>query len=202
MELSKRQKEIIEIVKKQGPVSSKKIADNLGLSRATIRSDLSILSMLNILDAKPNVGYYLIQEDYQIRDIERLYKKSVSEIMSDPIHVEEKTSIYDTIVKMFLEDVGSIVVINDKGKLSGVISRKDLLKMSIGQSNLKTTPVSLAMTRKPKIISVTPESTFIDAARKIRYHKIDFLPVIKNSDEVIGRISKTTIIKEFIDYID
>ncbi|HKL12496.1 MAG TPA: helix-turn-helix transcriptional regulator [Halanaerobiales bacterium] len=202
MELSKRQKEIIEIVKNQGPISSKNIADQLGLSRATIRSDLSILSMLKILDAKPNVGYYLLQEDYQLREIERLYKKDIKEIMSDPIHVEEKTSIYDTIVKMFLEDVGSIVVLNENKKLSGVISRKDLLKMSIGQSNLKNTPVSLAMTRRPKIITVNPEATFIDAARKIRYHKIDFLPVINENDEVIGRISKTTIIRSFVDYVD
>ncbi len=202
MELSKRQKEIIEIVKKQGPVSSKKISDDLGLSRATIRSDLSILSMLNILDAKPNVGYYLIEEDYELKEIETLYNKSVEDVMNDPIQVDEETSIYDTIVKMFLEDVGSIVVVNNEERISGVISRKDLLKMSIGQSNLKNTPVSLAMTRKPKIISVSPESTFIDAARKIRRHKIDFLPVINNKDEVVGRVSKTTIIKTLVDYTD
>lgn len=202
MELSKRQKEIIEIVKNNGPVSSKNIAEELGLSRATIRSDLSILTMLKILDAKPNVGYYLIQEDYQQHEIEVLYKKNVKEIMTEPIQVNEKTSIYDTIVKMFLEDVGSIVVVSEEGQLSGVISRKDLLKMSIGQNDLKNTPVSLAMTRKPKIISVSPDSSFIDAARKIRYHKIDFLPVIDNNEDVIGRISKTTIIKSFVDYID
>lgn len=202
MELSKRQKEIIEIVKKQGPVSSKKISDNLGLSRATIRSDLSILSMLNILDAKPNVGYYLIEEDYELKEIETLYNKKADEIMTAPIHVDEETSIYDTIVKMFLEDVGSIVVVNNEERISGVISRKDLLKMSIGQSNLKNTPVSLAMTRKPKIISVSPDSTFIEAARKIRQHKIDFLPVINSNDEVVGRISKTTIIKALVDYTE
>jgi len=125
MELSKRQKEIIEIVKKQGPVSSKKISDDLGLSRATIRSDLSILSMLNILDAKPNVGYYLIEEDYELKEIETLYNKKVEDVMNDPIQVDEETSIYDTIVKMFLEDVGSIVVVNNEGRISGVISRKD-----------------------------------------------------------------------------
>ena len=202
MELSKRQKEIIEIVKEQGPVSSKKISDDLGLSRATIRSDLSILSMLNILDAKPNVGYYLIEEDYELKEIETLYNKKVEDVMNDPIQVDEETSIYDTIVKMFLEDVGSIVVVNNEGRISGVISRKDLLKMSIGQSNLKNTPVSLAMTRKPKIISVSPESTFIEAARKIREHKIDFLPVINNKEEVVGRVSKTTIIKTLVDYTD
>lgn len=202
MELSKRQKEIIEIVKKQGPVSSKKISDNLGLSRATIRSDLSILSMLNILDAKPNVGYYLIEEDYELKEIETLYNKKANEIMTEPIQVDEETSIYDTIVKMFLEDVGSIVVVNNEERISGVISRKDLLKMSIGQSNLKNTPVSLAMTRRPKIISVSPETTFIEAARKIRQHKIDFLPVINSSDVVVGRISKTSIIKTLVDYTE
>ncbi|MBS3810691.1 MAG: helix-turn-helix transcriptional regulator [Halanaerobiales bacterium] len=202
MELSKRQKEIIDIVKKEGPISSKLIAEKLDLSRATIRSDLSILSMLEILNAKPNVGYYLIQEDYKLKEIERLYNKKVSEIMSEPIKVEEETSIYDTILKMFLEDVGSIVVINNKGKLSGVISRKDLLKMSIGKNNLKKTPVSLAMTRNPKIISVFPDTTFIEAARKIRYHKIDFLPVVNEVKEVVGRISKTTIIKTFVDYTE
>jgi CBS domain-containing protein len=202
MELSKRQKEIIEIVKKQGPVSSKKISEDLGLSRATIRSDLSILSMLSILDAKPNVGYYLIEEDYELKEIETLYNKKVEDVMNGPIQVDEETSIYDTIVKMFLEDVGSIVVVNNEERISGVISRKDLLKMSIGQSNLKKTPVSLAMTRKPKIISVSPKSTFIDAARKIRQHKIDFLPVINNKDEVVGRVSKTTIIKTLVDYTD
>lgn len=202
MELSKRQKEIIEIVKKQGPVSSKKISDDLGLSRATIRSDLSILSMLKILDAKPNVGYYLIEEDYELKEIETLYNKKAKEIMTAPIQVDEETSIYDTIVKMFLEDVGSIVVVNNEEKISGVISRKDLLKMSIGQSNLKNTPVSLAMTRKPKIISVSPDSTFIDAARKIREHKIDFLPVINKNEEIMGRISKTTIIETLVDYTE
>lgn len=202
MELSKRQKEIIEIVKKRGPVSSKKISDDLGLSRATIRSDLSILSMLKILDAKPNVGYYLIEEDYELKEIETLYNKKAKEIMTAPIQVDEETSIYDTIVKMFLEDVGSIVVVNNEEKISGVISRKDLLKMSIGQSNLKNTPVSLAMTRKPKIISVSPDSTFIDAARKIREHKIDFLPVINKNEEIMGRISKTTIIETLVDYTE
>ncbi|MCF8008509.1 MAG: helix-turn-helix transcriptional regulator [Halanaerobiales bacterium] len=202
MELSKRQSEIIEIVKDKGPISSKRIADQLGLSRATIRSDLSILTMLKILEAKPNVGYYLIQENYKIKEIEKLYNKDVSQIMTKPIHVNEQTSIYDTIIKMFLEDVGSIVVINDQEKISGVISRKDLLKMSIGQNNLKKTPVSLAMTRRPKIVSITPESSFIDAAKKIRLHKIDFLPVIDQNDQVVGRVSKTTIIKTFVDYVD
>ena len=43
MELTKRQEEIIEIVKEGEPIIGDEIAERLGLSRATIRPDLSIL---------------------------------------------------------------------------------------------------------------------------------------------------------------
>src|SRR6056297_3920448 len=200
MELSERQLKIIDIVKENEPISSKDIADKLNLSRATLRTDLAVLTMVEILNAKPKVGYYYNDESHIVRDIEKLFNLSIKNIMSMPVNVGEEVSVYDAIVKMFLEDVGTIFVIDDEKKLSGVISRKDLLKMSIGQTDLKNTPVSLAMTRRPKIITVNPEATFIDAARKIRYHKIDFLPVINENDEVIGRISKTTIIRSSVDY--
>ena len=48
MKFSDRQTEIIEIVKEKGPITGDDIAEILGLSRATIRSDLSVLTMINI----------------------------------------------------------------------------------------------------------------------------------------------------------
>lgn len=56
--LSERQKKIAEIVRQAGPVAGEAIARELGLSRAALRSDLAILTMSGILDARPRVGYY------------------------------------------------------------------------------------------------------------------------------------------------
>ena len=53
MKFSDRQTEIIEIVKEKGPITGDDIAEILGLSRATIRSDLSVLTMINILVLLP-----------------------------------------------------------------------------------------------------------------------------------------------------
>ncbi|HKL75872.1 MAG TPA: helix-turn-helix transcriptional regulator [Halanaerobiales bacterium] len=200
MELSERQLKIIDIVKENEPISSKDIADKLNLSRATLRTDLAVLTMVEILNAKPKVGYYYNDESHIVRDIEKLFNLSIKNIMSMPVNVGEEVSVYDAIVKMFLEDVGTIFVIDDEKKLSGVISRKDLLKMSIGQTDLKNTPVSLAMTRRPKLITIKSDNTFFEAARKINDNKIDSLPVVDDEFKSIGRISKTNITKTIVEF--
>lgn len=57
MELSERQKTIVEIVKANEPISGDKIAESLGLTKPTLRSDLAVLTMTGVLDARPKVGY-------------------------------------------------------------------------------------------------------------------------------------------------
>ncbi|EGV09583.1 HTH domain protein [Streptococcus constellatus subsp. pharyngis SK1060 = CCUG 46377] len=68
MKLTKRQKEIVEIVKKDQPVSGEKISELLDVSRATLRSDLSFLTLVGILKASPKVGY-----TYSGSDLETLF---------------------------------------------------------------------------------------------------------------------------------
>ena len=200
MDLSDRQLKIIDIVKKNEPISSSDIADLLGLSRAALRTDLAVLTMVEILDAKPKVGYFYNKDSHIIRDIEKLFNISVKKIMSMPINIKEEVNIYDAIVKMFLEDVGTLFIIDDKDKLSGIVSRKDLLKMSIGKNDLNNTPVSLAMTRKPKLITISSDNTYFEAARKISDNKIDSLPVVDEDFKVVGRISKTNITQTLVEF--
>ncbi|MGM0413580.1 MAG: helix-turn-helix transcriptional regulator [Bacillota bacterium] len=199
MELSRRQKEIIELVKDNQPITSQEIADNLELSRAAIRNDLSVLSLLDILDAKPRVGYFYKGQEPKPGSLDSLFNIKVKEIMSLPVNVLEDTSIYDAIVTMFLEDTGTIFVIDESDELVGVISRKDLLKMAMGNRDLNEIPVSLAMTRVPKVIVAVEDETLLMAARKIVDNKVDSLPVIED-DKVIGRISKTSINNALVDY--
>ena len=58
LELTKRQLKIIEIVKTIN-LSVVKPSQKLGFSRATLRNDLSILTMTGLLDARPKVGYFI-----------------------------------------------------------------------------------------------------------------------------------------------
>ena len=204
IKLTKRQEEILQIVKEFGPITGKQIADKLSLTRATLRPDLAILTMVGNLEARPRVGY-----SYKGIEIDQLTDWFATHLVSaykaHPIVLNKSTSVYDAIVQIFLHDVGTIYAVDSEGYLEGVISRKDLLRASIGNQNLHGLPVSVIMTRMPNIIMVQPEETLLDAAKKMIDHHIDSLPVVQASQhkediyKVVGRITKTTISRAFIE---
>lgn len=205
IQLSERQEKIIDIVKENEPITGEAIAKKLKLTRSTLRPDLAILTMSGILDARPKVGYFYTGKTAFSFVSESIRKIKVAEVKSVPVVVDEEVSIYDAIVTLFLEDVSSIFVTSN-GFLTGVVSRKDFLKNAIGGMDLNKIPVGVIMTRMPNIITVTPEDSIINAATKIIEHEVDSLPVIeefeinkKQGYKVIGRVSKTNIVRVFVD---
>ena len=204
IQLNQRQQKIIEIVKENQPITSENIASMLNVTRATLRSDLAILTMTGILDARPKVGYFytgVSQINLLGNDIK---EKKVEDMMGMPVVVNKDVSLYDVIVEMFLSDVGSIFIIDDQENLCGVVSRKDLLKATIGGLDINKMPIGMVMTRTPNVVTVEREDSIVLAARKIIEHEIDSIPVVDTDKDnhtmkVIGRISKTNITKLFLE---
>lgn len=202
MELSNRQEQIIEIVKENGPITGENIADRLNLTRATLRPDLAILTMAGFLDARPRVGYFFTGKTGSELFTEKLKKFKVHEYQSRPVVVEEDVSVYDAICSMFLEDVGTLFVTNNASILAGVLSRKDLLRASIGNQDLTSVPVHIIMTRMPNISICKPEDLLLDAAQQLIEKQIDALPVVNPSDDglkVVGRLTKTNITRALVE---
>ena len=156
MELNERQEKILKIVKQHGPITGSKIAEQLSLTRATLRPDLAILTMSGYLDARPRVGYFYTGKESEEVMTSKIRNILVSEVQSVPILIKEDTSIYEAVVKMFLEDVGTLYAIDNNKALVGVISRKDLLRGTMGGNDIEKTPVSVIMTRKPNITICYP----------------------------------------------
>ena len=186
MELTKRQEEIIEIVKEGEPIIGDEIAERLGLSRATIRPDLSIL------------GYYF-RGDVDTQSINnKLQKMLVKDYMSTSAILDEEDSINDAIVELFASDIGTIFV-TSKSKLIGVVSRKDLLRATMTKMDIETTPVSVIMTRMPNVFTVSPRATVKEAAQILYDHDVDAIPVINQHLKVVGRWTKTNALNVFIE---
>lgn len=201
MELSKRQREIIAIVKEDGPITSEQIASRLNLSRATLRPDLAVLTMAGFLEARPRVGYFYTGQSQLQLLTEKVKQYTVEDFQSKPIVVNEKTSVHEAITTMFSYDVGTLFVVCDNDYLSGVISRKDLLRASFGNQDLQKIAVHIIMTRMPNITFCRPEDLLIDAAKLLIEKEIDGIPVVKGEEEkyeIVGRITKTTITEAFV----
>lgn len=197
--MTDRQREIVEMVKKEGLLTGNAIADKLGLSKATIRSDLSILTMMNILGARPRVGYFYTGKTEVTLLTERVRQITVESTMSLPVVVDVNTTIYDAIVSMFLENVGTLYITED-GYLKGVVSRKDMLRSTISRDDLTSIPVAMVMSRMPNIHYVYGTDSVLEGAKKIFLQDIDGLPVVEDENgklKVIGRFTKTNIVKLF-----
>ncbi|EKN64665.1 transcriptional repressor CcpN [Neobacillus bataviensis LMG 21833] len=191
----------MQIVKDNGPITGERIADQLSLTRATLRPDLAILTMAGFLDARPRVGYFYTGKSGVQLLTENLQKIYVKDYQSIPVVISENVSVYDAICTMFLEDVGTLFVVDQHSSLVGVLSRKDLLRASIGKQELTSIPVNIIMTRMPNITMCEREDLLIDIAKKLIEKQIDALPVVKKSEngfEVIGRVTKTNITKAFV----
>ncbi|MBL1225978.1 helix-turn-helix transcriptional regulator [Enterococcus sp. BWR-S5] len=200
MNLTSRQLEIIKIVKENQPISGESIARTLGLSRATLRSDLAILTMTGLLDARPKVGYFYTGQTVEPLLYEKLYRKKVKDIMIPPLLIPQSTTIYDAVTNLFMYDVGSLYVKDEQENLIGLLSRKDLLRAAISNPHTEKTPVAVIMTRMPNITTVTGEHTILEAGDLLLLHSVDTLPVVDESNptKVLGKLTKTKLMEYFI----
>ncbi len=203
VELNQRQGRIIEIVKEEGPITGEQIAEKLCVTRATLRPDLAILTMAGYLEARPRVGYYYKGKSELKQISEELKKIRVGTYQSKPVVVDKNLSAYDAICKMFDADVGTLFVV-ENNMLAGVVSRKDLLRASIGTQNLTTLPINVIMTRMPNVNYCKEADLVHEVVQLIIDKQIDALPVVKETEaglQITGRFTKTNIARVFLDIV-
>lgn len=201
MEFTERQKKIIEMLKANSPMTGEKIGESLGLSVPTIRADLRLLTAVEILAARPKVGYIYQGKPANRLNYNELYDLPIEDILLPATKISEDTSMQAAITKLFIEDVGSLYVVDDDSELVGLISRKDLLRATFTSDDPKAVPAGVVMTRMPNIVMVTPQTTILEAGHLLLTHEVDSLPVVDKSGSrsVIGKITKNRIFQHFIE---
>lgn len=205
IDFSKRQKDIMEILKKYEPITAEQIAEMLGVSKGTLRSDLAVLVMTGNIEAKPKVGYFLSKNKSE-PDQRNIWKETlVKDVQGVAITIKASTTVNDAVISLFLEDVGSLIVVDDDQLLEGIVSRKDLLKVTLGNPQATSMPIQLVMTRQPKIYTIEADKSVYDAAKMMNYYEVDSLPVVSKIDnneknlKVVGRITKTNIVRAIVE---
>lgn len=206
IQLTSRQLELIELVKQQAPITGEQLAEALGVSRPTLRSDLSLLVMLGILDAKPKVGYFLGNQYRSGNDpFRRLHSMKVKEVQGIPVNIPESLTVHEAVITLYMENADTLLVVSENNFFAGIITPKDLLKITLGNTGAASMPVSMVMTRYPNVVTLTPDHSVMDAIRKMSQHQLDCLPVIVSDEEqganpvVSGWVSKSTIIASIAD---
>lgn len=102
------------------------------------------------------------------------------------VHVQ--ASLFDALLEITQKGLGMTAVVDAQNRLQGVFTDGDLRRtLDEAQIDLRTTPVSQAMTRDPK--TIRPERLAAEAARMMEDHKIHALIVVDAQQRVIGALN-------------
>ena len=125
-----------------------------------------------------------------------------------PITVGEDASVNEALELMHREHIRRLPVVDKEGKLVGIVSELDLLKVSPSPAttlSIYEIPYLLArikmrdiMTRD--VITVTEDTPLEEAARIMADNKIGGLPVMRG-DKLVGIITETDIFKIFLEML-
>ncbi|MBW4568853.1 MAG: CBS domain-containing protein [Tolypothrix carrinoi HA7290-LM1] len=145
--------------------------------------------------------------------------KTVADVMSrDPIVVRSETSLNEAIQILAERRISGLPVVDDTGKLVGIISETDLMWQETGVTppayimfldsviylqNPATyerdlhkalgQTVGEVMSKDP--ITTSPEKTLTEAARVMHDKNVHRLPVLDESGQVIGILTRGDIVR-------
>src|SRR5512140_2328631 len=127
----------------------------------------------------------------------------------NPVLCAADLSVTDAFDLMKKSHIRRIPVVDKNGKLAGIVSDKDLLRVSPSPATtlsafeipylLSKVKVSDVMTKK--VITVAEDTPVEEAARIMVDNKIGGLPVVNETGVVVGIITETDIFKTFLELI-
>jgi len=112
--------------------------------------------------------------------------------------INSKDTIFNALVILKEKEVGALIVIDDKGKVVGLLSERDYARKVIlkGKAS-KNTLVDELMTKIENIHTVKPDNTIDDCMVIVTGKHVRHLPVFEGTN-LVGIISIGDIVKEKI----
>lgn len=116
-------------------------------------------------------------------------KRAESGMIIDPITISSKANVQDVNQLMSKYKIGGIPVVDEQGKLIGIVTNRDLRF-----EKDKTRLIKEVMTHE-NLITVPLGTSLTEAEVILQSHKIEKLPVVDNSYKLVGLITFRDIMK-------
>ncbi|HMU12859.1 MAG: IMP dehydrogenase [Bacteroidetes bacterium] len=124
----------------------------------------------------------------QANEVRRV-KRSESGMIQDPVKLDQGATVGDALRLMAEHRIGGIPVVDQAGKLVGIVTNRDLrFEKSMGRA------VAEVMT-KDRIITAKPETSMSEAEGVLQEYKIEKLPVVDQRGQLVGLITYKDILK-------
>lgn len=116
-----------------------------------------------------------------------------------PIVLSTKDDVKDAFALLLENRIRQAPVL-ENGKLTGIVTDRDLRMALVQNLKVNNLTVGLAMTKDP--VTVTGDTKITDAGKIISIGKFNAIPVIEKSGQLIGIITTTDILNYFIEQME
>jgi IMP dehydrogenase len=120
----------------------------------------------------------------------RKVKRSESYVVENPVVIHPDETIKTAREKMVAENVGGLVVVEDGGRLVGMLTSRDVLLAPEGEAS-----VASVMTDRDHLVVASAEAGIEPARLKLHEHRIEKLPLVDRENRVVGLITASDIVK-------
>lgn len=119
----------------------------------------------------------------------------VSDVMtSSVVTVKPDETIVDAARKMAENKIGSVVVVDDKGIIIGILTEGDIVRRVVARGlDPSQTPVEAVMTKNP--ITIFEDADLAAAAELMREKGVGHLPVVNEEGRLVGIITRSDIVR-------
>ena len=122
---------------------------------------------------------------------------TAADIMAREATLSPDADIYDAITKLLKSKLSGAPVVDDDGRLIGMLSERDCLKVLVGGA-LEGRPggrVSDFMTPSPE--SISPDTNLFEIVHIFVTKTFRKLPVVDGNGRVVGQVSRRDALKAF-----
>jgi CBS domain-containing protein len=118
------------------------------------------------------------------------------DIMSQTVTtIRSDGTLLDAIQLLVCKEISGLPVVNEQGKMIGIITEKDILNF-VFSGNLKNTRVADVMSKE--VVSFSPETSVDTIALAVGQNKFRRVPIV-DGDKVVGIVSRRDIIRSALD---
>ena len=113
----------------------------------------------------------------------------------EPLTVSETTSVREVIDRLREHRIGSVVVVDGEGKLTGIFTERDCVLKLFNDGTDLDLPITSVMTGEP--VSQTMDSTIAYALNLMSHGGFRHLPIVDEGGAPIGMVS----VKDVVDHL-
>ena len=110
------------------------------------------------------------------------------------VSIAPTATVYDAVKLMGDKNIGSLIVLNSRGKLAGIFAERDALRrVLLTGKSAQTELVQSAMTKK--VVVASPDMTVDACMALMTQNRVRHLPIVDKEQKVVGIVSIGDLVK-------